>query len=68
MLFRSMWGAAPDLDPRHPWAGFTRFKLGFGGRLVHRHGSWDYPLDNELYETWRHEEYLREAQAVSLVT
>jgi lipid II:glycine glycyltransferase (peptidoglycan interpeptide bridge formation enzyme) len=24
-------------------AGLYRFKTGFGGRIIHRPGSWDYP-------------------------
>lgn len=31
-------GIAPENQPHHPWAGITRFKLGFGGTPV------DYPL------------------------
>jgi lipid II:glycine glycyltransferase (peptidoglycan interpeptide bridge formation enzyme) len=34
---------SPDEDPTHPMAGLYRFKTGFGGRIVHRPGSWDYP-------------------------
>ncbi|MFA6198289.1 MAG: peptidoglycan bridge formation glycyltransferase FemA/FemB family protein [Patescibacteria group bacterium] len=28
------WGIAENDDPRHAWAGITRFKKGFGGRIV----------------------------------
>jgi lipid II:glycine glycyltransferase (peptidoglycan interpeptide bridge formation enzyme) len=38
-----MFGIAPDDDPRHPMAGLYRFKTGFGGTIIHRPGSWDYP-------------------------
>jgi hypothetical protein len=48
-----MLGAAPRQDEAHPLAGVHRFKIGFGGRLVHREGCWDYPFDEQLYKAWR---------------
>jgi lipid II:glycine glycyltransferase (peptidoglycan interpeptide bridge formation enzyme) len=38
-----LFGIPPTGDPCHPMAGLYRFKTGFGGRIVHRPGSWDYP-------------------------
>jgi lipid II:glycine glycyltransferase (peptidoglycan interpeptide bridge formation enzyme) len=38
-----LYGIPPREDPAHPMAGLYRFKTGFGGRIIHRSGSWDYP-------------------------
>ncbi|MDR3145018.1 MAG: peptidoglycan bridge formation glycyltransferase FemA/FemB family protein, partial [Treponema sp.] len=38
-----LFGIPPGEDPLHPMAGLYRFKTGFGGRIIHRPGSWDYP-------------------------
>jgi lipid II:glycine glycyltransferase (peptidoglycan interpeptide bridge formation enzyme) len=38
-----LFGIPPSADPAHPMAGLYRFKTGFGGRIIHRSGSWDYP-------------------------
>ena len=37
----------------HALAGVHRFKVGFGGRLVHREGCWDFPFDDTTYAAWR---------------
>jgi lipid II:glycine glycyltransferase (peptidoglycan interpeptide bridge formation enzyme) len=37
-----LFGIPPRADPEHPMAGLYRFKTGFGGRIIHRPGSWDY--------------------------
>ncbi len=34
-----LWGATDD--PKDPWYGFTRFKLGYGGELVSFPGAYD---------------------------
>lgn len=31
LSYFDFWGIAPTDDPKHPWAGFTFFKTGFGG-------------------------------------
>jgi lipid II:glycine glycyltransferase (peptidoglycan interpeptide bridge formation enzyme) len=36
-----LFGIPPADDPDHPMAGLYRFKTGFGGRIIHRSGSWD---------------------------
>ncbi|MDR2746556.1 MAG: peptidoglycan bridge formation glycyltransferase FemA/FemB family protein [Treponema sp.] len=39
--FYDLFGIPPTEDPGHPMAGLYRFKTGFGGRIIHRPGSWD---------------------------
>ncbi len=56
-----MGAVSPTRDPDHSFYGMYRFKSGFGGRVVHRNGSWDYPLDGDKYQT------LRNAEALSRV-
>lgn len=48
-----MFGAAPRSGAPHPLAGVHRFKIGFGGALVHREGCWDYPYDEATYTAFR---------------
>lgn len=48
-----MWGSLPpDYDQETPWAGFTRFKEGFGGEFVEFVGSYDLVLNNALYSLY----------------
>lgn len=42
-------GVAPDDDPKHPWAGITRFKLGFGAKRHEYMGALDLPLKKFQY-------------------
>lgn len=50
------WGVAPENATVHPWAGVSRFKLGFGGQRVSYIGAWDL-IGNEfwyrVYRTFR---------------
>lgn len=47
-----MCGIPPNADSRHPLAGLYDFKRYFGGRIVHRAGSWDFPV-SALYPLFR---------------
>ncbi|MBI2589846.1 peptidoglycan bridge formation glycyltransferase FemA/FemB family protein [Candidatus Berkelbacteria bacterium] len=40
-------------DPAHPWAGITRFKLGFGGEVVHYPDSVDLVLSPAPYTLYK---------------
>lgn len=40
----NFWGIAPEDKPKHPWAGLTLFKQGFGGYRVNLLHAQDYPL------------------------
>lgn len=44
-------GIAPTDDPKHPWAGITRFKKGFGGLIQHYPGTFEKGLG------WRYSIY-----------
>jgi lipid II:glycine glycyltransferase (peptidoglycan interpeptide bridge formation enzyme) len=44
-----MFGCAPNLHRSHPLHGVHVFKKGFGGRLYHRMGCWDYPYRQNTY-------------------
>jgi len=54
-----LFGIPPNEDPDHPMSGLFRFKTGFGGVIVHRPGSWDYPCRLFLYSLFRKAETLR---------
>ena len=54
-----LFGIPPDENPDHPMAGLYRFKTGFGGRIIHRPGSWDYPCRPVLYALFCTAERLR---------
>ena len=47
------WGIAPEDAPKHPWAGVTRFKRGFGGAPVDYPGTFDLPLNRFWYTLYR---------------
>ena len=48
-----LWGSLPsDYPPNHPWAGFTRFKQGYGGKFVQFVGSYDLIINPFLYNLY----------------
>lgn len=49
------WGIAPEDDPvlAQKWAGITRFKKGFGGKMVSYPGTHDLPLSRFQYQLYR---------------
>lgn len=45
-----MWGAlGPSYDEKHPWAGFTKFKEGYGGTFTEYVGSYDLIINSGQY-------------------
>ncbi|MDP2874093.1 MAG: peptidoglycan bridge formation glycyltransferase FemA/FemB family protein [bacterium] len=48
-----------NTDPHHPWAGLTRFKLGFGGQVVKFPDSYDLVLNPLKYRLFRAADQLR---------
>jgi lipid II:glycine glycyltransferase (peptidoglycan interpeptide bridge formation enzyme) len=57
--YYDLFGIPPDGDPKHPMAGLYLFKTGFGGQIIHRHGSWDYPYKPLIYSLFTTAENLR---------
>lgn len=47
-----LWGVAPTDDPKHTWAGITKFKQGFGGEMVSYPGTYDIPLKPQKYRLY----------------
>lgn len=45
-----MFGCAPNLNQSHPLHGVHLYKKGFGGRIFHRMGCWDYPFLRKDYD------------------
>jgi len=54
-----LFGIPPNEDPSHPMVGLYRFKTGFGGKIIHRAGGWDYPYWHIVYWFFRRAEILR---------
>jgi len=54
-----LYGIPPNKEPSHPMAGLYLFKTGFGGRIVHRPGCWDFPCYNLLYHVYFFAEKVR---------
>jgi lipid II:glycine glycyltransferase (peptidoglycan interpeptide bridge formation enzyme) len=48
------WGIAPeDAGPKHPWAGITRYKKGYGGDIVTMPGTFDIPQRQLWYTVYK---------------
>ncbi|WP_237208184.1 lipid II:glycine glycyltransferase FemX [Rothia nasimurium] len=58
-----LFGIAPDDDPNHEWAGFTKFKKSFGGESVTYPGTWDLPVSAAGYKAYQGIRSGREALA-----
>jgi lipid II:glycine glycyltransferase (peptidoglycan interpeptide bridge formation enzyme) len=54
------FGIPPDDNPAHPMHGLYRFKTGFGGRIEHREGCWDWAASSIFYGLYRRAESLRQ--------
>ena len=44
------WGIAPNDDPKHSWAGITRFKKSFGGEPIQFLGAYDFTFSSFWYK------------------
>ena len=48
--YYDMYGIPPEgKDENHPMHGLYMFKANFGGKMVHRTGSWDVPLKSVYF-------------------
>lgn len=47
------WGVTPSDDPKHPWAGFSKFKKAFGGQMLSRAGTWELPIRQNQYRLYK---------------
>ncbi|MCR4900328.1 MAG: peptidoglycan bridge formation glycyltransferase FemA/FemB family protein [Treponema sp.] len=57
--YYDMYGMPPEgEDENHPMHGLYMFKANFGGRIIHRIGSWDIPFKN-IYTLYIAAEKLR---------
>jgi lipid II:glycine glycyltransferase (peptidoglycan interpeptide bridge formation enzyme) len=45
----NFWGIAPSDNPRHPWAGLSLFKMGFGGYKKEYLKTQDLPLSSKYW-------------------
>jgi lipid II:glycine glycyltransferase (peptidoglycan interpeptide bridge formation enzyme) len=54
-----LFGIPPSADPDHPMAGLYRFKTSFGGRIIHRSGSWDFAYKRLTRQVFSAAEALR---------
>jgi lipid II:glycine glycyltransferase (peptidoglycan interpeptide bridge formation enzyme) len=56
-----MWGSLPpEYDLKDPWAGFTKFKHGYGTKFVEYAGSYDLVVNPLLYRLYSLAQTLRQ--------
>lgn len=55
-----MFGISPNNDISHPLYGLYKFKTGFGGKIFHSLGCWDYPLNEEKYNLFKSYELMNQ--------
>lgn len=56
--YYDMYGMPPTDDPNHPMHGLYQFKTGFGGKNIHRPGTFDIPA-SLFYKSYSAAENLR---------
>ena len=52
LKYVDLFGIAPEDQPDHEWAGFTKFKKSFGGESVEYPGTWDVPVSSLGYRAY----------------
>lgn len=52
LKYVDLFGIAPENEPDHEWAGFTKFKKSFGGESVTYPGTWDVPVNTAGYKVY----------------
>ncbi|MBV9349635.1 MAG: peptidoglycan bridge formation glycyltransferase FemA/FemB family protein [Patescibacteria group bacterium] len=55
----NFWGVVPDDQPKHPWAGLSKFKKGFGGYPEAYVHAQDLPLSLRYWIMWAIETFRR---------
>ena len=56
-----MWGSLPpNYDPKDPWAGFTKFKQGYGTKFIKYSGSFDLVMNPILYRIYNYIQAIRQ--------
>ena len=50
LKYYDFWGV--ETDESHPWYGFSKFKLGFGGEIKERPGTLDYVYSSSWYNAY----------------
>jgi lipid II:glycine glycyltransferase (peptidoglycan interpeptide bridge formation enzyme) len=58
-IYYDLFGIPPDDNPGHPMFGLYQFKTGFGGQIIHRPGSWDFPYKTFVYNLFNFAEAFR---------